>query len=361
MPLSRLFTSSLVFLSIILLSACSEEKVVEVGEKLRPVKTIRMQFSDAMQQRQFPGVVDAIQKATLSFRVSGKLSTLDGKEGEEVKKGQIVATLDSKDFEIQLADRQASFDSANADFSRAAKLVEAGHVSRSDFDKLKASLGTAKAQLELAQQNVDYSILKAPFAGIIAKRYVENFEEVSAQQVIFLLQDTSSLVVSIDIPENIMINSQRGEGHYRLFAEFAAIPGERFPLKIKEVATVADDVTQTYNISFSMAAPTDHTILPGMSTTVYVEADLDQASDMANRFFLPGHAVLQDSQGNYVMLVKAVEEGVGVVERRAITVGVPNVKGIEILDGIMQGEQVIVAGMSKLTDGQRVRLSGDQQ
>lgn len=353
---------SLVLFVTATLVACGggkEEIVVE--EKLRTVKTIRMHSSGANQTRQFPGVVDAIQKAVLSFRVSGKLSTIEVLEGDEVKQGQVVAKLDPKDFEIQLADRKSSYDSANADFSRAAKLVDAGHVSRSDFDKLKATLGTAKAQLALAQQNIDYSVLKAPFSGTIAKRYVENFEEVGAQQEILLLQDTSSLVVNIDIPENIMINSQRGNAEFKFFAEFDAIPNEQFPLKIKEVATVADDVTQTYSISFSMKASAGHTILPGMSTNVRVEAMLKEASDQPPRYFLPGHAVMKDTQGNFVMLLKPAESGEGLVERRPVTVGEPNVRGLEILQGIKEGEQVVVAGMSKLSDGQRVRLTKDQQ
>ena len=356
---STLLVSALIALG--LLSACTEQAPVETEEKLRPVKTMRVQASGFGQTTQFPGVVDAVQKATLGFRVSGKLETLDVKEGDMVKAGQTLATVDDTDFKIQLADRQASFDSANANFKRAAKLVDAGHVSRSDYDSLKATLGNARAQLNLAQQNVEHTELKAPFTGVIAKRYVDNFEEVSAQQVIFLLQDTTSLVVNIDVPESIMINSQRGREKLELFARFDAIPNEQFPLSIKEVATVADDVTQTYKVAFSMPAPEDRTILPGMSAVVSATTIADADGKTTAHFFLPGHAVLEDNQGNYVMLVKPVSEGVGEIERRSVTVGAPAVQGIEVLDGLSNGEQVVVAGMSRLSNGQRVKLSQEQQ
>ncbi len=358
---SRLLRATVWVSMLALVAACGEEVSVEVEEKLRPVKTLKVANASLGQERQFAGVVDANQKATLSFRVSGKLKSLEVKEGDLVKASQRLATLDSTDYKIQLADRQATYDRAKSDFSRAEKLVDAGHVSRADYDKLKASLSTARAQLDLAKQNVEYSELKAPFAGVIAKRYVDNFEEVSAQQVVYLLQDTTSLLVTIDVPESIMIHSQRGQRQYDLYAEFDAIPGERFPLKVKEVATVADDATQTYGISFSMDAPKEHTILPGMSTVVHAIAARNAAQDAKPRYFLPGHAVLKDSQGNYVVLVKSAEPGVGVAERRAVTVGEPNVRGIEILEGVSPGELVVVAGMSKLSPAQRVRLNEGQQ
>lgn len=358
---SRLLRTTVWVSMLALVAACGEEVSVEVEEKLRPVKTLKVANASLGQERQFAGVVDANQKATLSFRVSGKLKSLEVKEGDLVKASQRLATLDATDYKIQLADRQATYDRAKSDFSRAEKLVDAGHVSRADYDKLKASLSTARAQLDLAKQNVEYSELKAPFAGVIAKRYVDNFEEVSAQQVVYLLQDTTSLLVTIDVPESIMIHSQRGQRQYDLYAEFDAIPGERFPLKVKEVATVADDATQTYGISFSMDAPQQHTILPGMSTVVHAIAARNAAQDAKPRYFLPGHAVLKDSQGNYVVLVKSAEPGVGVAERRAVTVGEPNVRGIEILEGVSPGELVVVAGMSKISPAQRVSLNEGQQ
>jgi len=359
--LARASRFALLTLGALLLTACTQEAPVQMEEKLRPVKTQKVENSNVGQERQFAGVVDANQKATMSFRVSGKLKSLLVKEGDIVKRGQRLATLDATDFTIQLADRKATFDRAKSDFSRAEKLVEAGHVSRADYDKLKASLSTAQAQVDLAKQNVEYSELRAPFAGVIAKRYVDNFEEVSAQQVIYLLQDTTSLLVTIDLPESIMIHTQRGQKAYDLYAEFDAIPGERFPLKVKEVATVADDVTQTYSVSFSMAAPMQHTILPGMSTVVHAIAERDGQQGARARYFIPSHAALKDSVGNYVMLVKAAEDGVGVVERRSVIVGEPNVRGIEILEGLSPGELVVVAGMTKLIPAQRVRLSEDQQ
>ena len=201
---SRLLRTMVWVSMLALVAACGEEVSVEVEEKLRPVKTLKVANASLGQERQFAGVVDANQKATLSFRVSGKLKSLEVKEGDVVKASQRLATLDSTDYKIQLADRQATYDRAKSDFSRAEKLVDAGHVSRADYDKLKASLSTARAQLDLAKQNVEYSELKAPFAGVIAKRYVDNFEEVSAQQVVYLLQDTTSLLVTIDVPESII-------------------------------------------------------------------------------------------------------------------------------------------------------------
>ena len=104
-----------------------------------------------------------------------------------------------------------------------------------------------------------------------------------------------------------------------------------------------------------------HTILPGMSTVVHAIAERDGQQGARARYFIPSHAALKDSVGNYVMLVKAAEDGVGVVERRSVIVGEPNVRGIEILEGLSPGELVVVAGMTTLIPAQRVRLNEDQQ
>ena len=357
MSATRLF----VLASIVTLSACDKAPVPENKPKLRPVKTISLNSHSSLFRRQFPGVVDAAQKATLSFRVTGKLETLDVSEGDAVEPGVVLATLDTTDFKIQLADHQAIYDRARADFNRAEKLVGAGHVSRSDFDKLKASLASAKAQLDATQQKIEYSELKAPFAGHIAKRYVDNYEEVSAQQTIFLLQDTSSLLVRIDLPQSLMINSLEARDNYTLFAEFDAIPNQRFVLTMKEIATVADDITQTYSLTLSMPAVEGRSILPGMSVVVSAETNASVVSEDMQQFYLPGHAVMQDTQGYFVLVLIPEDDETGRVKRSAVVVGAPTPNGIEILSGLQQNEQVIVAGMSKLSDGERVRLSVGQR
>lgn len=352
-----------IFFPVFILVGCSPETPQTADAPLRTVRTILAGSADQLTGRSFPGVVDANQKATLSFRVTGKLETLSAKEGMPVAEGQVLATLDDGDFQIQLADAKATYSRAKADFERAAQLVERGHVSKADYDKLRANAASAKANLDSAQKRVAYSTLKAPFAGQIAKRYVENFQEVSASQAVFLIQDLSKLEVQVDIPSSLMVNSSRDQELLNINAQFDAIPDRHFPLTVKEVATVADDITQTYTVTLTMENVDGYSILPGMTATVTATPKARKESqDAAGDIVLPSQSVMGDGTETYVWVLEPeLDHGsdvnqVGVITKVNVVVGEILPTGLQILSGIERGEQVVTAGMSKLSEGQKVRL-----
>ncbi|MGD2054885.1 MAG: biotin/lipoyl-binding protein, partial [Gammaproteobacteria bacterium] len=136
-----------------LMTACSEEAPLPPPES-RPVKTIVVGGAMAGDTRQFPGVVDAIQKAELAFRVEGKLMEILVKEGDQVEKDQVLARLDPTDYKIRLNDRKASYETAKANYDRAKELVEKGAISRVDHDRIRAEYFTAKSNLETAEQDL---------------------------------------------------------------------------------------------------------------------------------------------------------------------------------------------------------------
>lgn len=122
------------FLSLFL-AACTEEAPLPPPES-RPVKTMLIGGEVAGDFRQFPGVVDAIQRAELSFRVQGKIVEILVKEGDMVDKGQLLARLDQTDYQIVLNDRKASYKTAEANFERAKTLLAKDAISKVDHDKI---------------------------------------------------------------------------------------------------------------------------------------------------------------------------------------------------------------------------------
>lgn len=358
MSINRLVSFAVyIFISFTLNSCGSDKQVTTQKEELRPVRTIKVSEADSVATREFPGVVDALQKANLGFRVSGKLQSIFVKESEKVKRGQKIAQLDQKDFEIRLNSAQADFERAKASYERAEQLLPQGFVSKTDYDQLKAEYTRATANLDSAQQDMEYTVLRAPFAGIIAKRFVENFEEVTAKQEVVALEDLSAYSIKIDIPESVMIRIQRGvQQRRKIYATFDAIKGEKFPLTIKETATRPDEQTQTYSVRFTMQSPPGRTILPGMTVTVAAEKRPEESGQLEG-YFIPAHAVLEDRQGRYVFLAKPSETNISSVQRREVTVGEISAQGIQVVDGLKPGDYVITAGMSQLSDGMRVRLA----
>ncbi|MCO4799895.1 MAG: efflux RND transporter periplasmic adaptor subunit, partial [Colwelliaceae bacterium] len=149
-------------LCIMLLSSCSEQKI-ETEKQLRPVRTLTVSVPDLNRAHEFTAVVDASRKADLSFKVSGELIKFNFNQGENVKIGQVIAKLNDRDIKVQLNEAQSYFDKAKADFQRAKNLISSNAISQADFDQLKSQFSSAKAKLDSAKNNLEYTELKASF------------------------------------------------------------------------------------------------------------------------------------------------------------------------------------------------------
>ncbi len=341
-----------------LLIGCSEQEEQAQGEVVRPVKTLLIEQPDLGGKRQFPAVVDASQRVDLSFRVAGKLVDLPVKEGDEVEQGQLVGQLDQTDFELVVQDRQASYDNATKNFERAKRLLKESAIATMDYDRIESELKSAKAALDLANQDLGYTTLTAPFGGSIARRLVENFEEVEAKQPVLELRDLSIIEVRFGIPESIMLRVQQasttGEqsADPEVVASFDTAPGKSYPLTLKEIATRADPQTQTFTATYVMPAPEDLLVLPGM--TASVTADLSQYFGSSEVFLIPVSAVTADNELEGTIWV--VDESTMTVAPRKVKVGKMTGSRIEVLEGVKSGDRLVVAGTPYLAEGMKVRL-----
>jgi len=356
MDTRKLSYITLLLASSFLLAAC-EKPVETFVAASRPVKTIVVGGDITGDTRTFPAEVDAIQKADISFRVSGKIQKIFVKEGDEVKKGQVLAELDPTDFEITLKDRKASYSTAKANFDRAVELVEKGAISKVEHDNLRAQFHTAKANLQSAKQDLIYTKLKANFDGQIAKRYVENFEEVILSKKIFALEDVSSLKIIIDVPENIMIAVDKSRDR-ALYAKFDSIKNKQFPLTFREAATKADPSTKTFKVTMQMTASEKFNILPGMTGTVYAEVFASE-SHSDTPITLPVSAVISNSEKQATVWI--VDEKTMTVNPKNVTAGMMTGDSMRV-DGLNLGDRVVIAGASFLRNDMKVTLleTGEQ-
>jgi len=257
-----------------------------------------------------------------------------------------------------LKEAESSFNKSKADYDRAKNLIHSKTISQADFDKIRAQLNSASAKLDTATNNLEYTNLKASFDGVIAKKYTENFQEINAKSPIVALHDLTSVYLKIEMPESIMVRVQREKVTPTLTARLDAIPDEEFPVVFKEVSTQPDNVTKTYQVTLLMENPLNHTILPGMTAVVRAEGLLHSKGGRPS-YYLPVKAVLKDSQGNYVFTVNDKGDGIGIIESRKVTVGEITSLGIEIFSGVEQGDEVLTAGMSKVSNGMEVKYQAN--
>ncbi|MEM9257218.1 MAG: efflux RND transporter periplasmic adaptor subunit [Pseudomonadota bacterium] len=355
------FVSLLLCLPPLIVACGADQDVVEQAPT-RPVKTIMVEGGSQNAIRSFPGRVDATKRAELAFRVPGQLQEILVKEGDLVGSDQIIAKLDPRDFELVYEDRKATYDNSLSNFERARELVADGNISKMDFDTMEASYRSAKAALAAAEQDLEYTVLRSPFSGRIAERHVENFEDVLAKQAVFSLQNIDQLDIVIDLPESV-VRMVRGEERdepslansenaaaTRAYAEFQGREGRQFPLQPKEIATTANDQTQTFRATFTMDSPKDFTVLPGMTSTVRLDLSRLMGSDSVRR--VPVRAVQANS--GLQPRVWVLDPLTMQVSAREVQIGRMTGSEIEITEGLDGGEEVVAVGAPYLAEGMSV-------
>lgn len=349
-------------LLLVVLAGCGADEPPAKEPVTRPVKIFVVERATADAIRTFPGIVDATQSAELAFRVSGLVQEILVREGDMVEKDQVLARLDPADYELVEEDRQATFDNAKSNFERAKELIVDGNISRMDFDRMEASFRTSSAALSQAEKDLEYTVLNSPFRGRVAQRRVEKFEEVLAKQTIFTLQDIQQLDVIINLPESVvrMVRGNmaskgtmpQGEDvdNARAFVTFEGQAGQQFPLHPKEVATKADSQTQTFKATFTMDAPENFTLLPGMTATVTL--DLTRLIGEKRSKWVPVRAVQADT--GLRPRVWVLNPADMTVSPREVEIGRLSGGNIEITGGLAGGDEIVSVGAPYLAEGMRV-------
>ncbi len=179
---------------------------------------------------------------------------------------------------------------------------------------------------------------------------MDAFEFVTVDRPVIYLQNFETLEILLDLPERMVMPIRQTSP--RFYAEFAAAQDERYPLAIKEFATQADPLTQTYRAVLQTPAPADIRILPGMTTTVVIELPPDAALDA--EITIPAAALFTDPEGHACVWV--VDPDTRRIHKRVVTTGhLTGRDRIEIRARLKAGETIAISGVSRLREGMLVR------
>jgi RND family efflux transporter MFP subunit len=354
-------------LLLCILTGCSEEKIEK--QFIRPVRSMEVQSFDAIGKRSFPGRAKASREVNLSFRVTGPLIARTVDVGTVVKRGDLIARIDPRDFEVTLRDVQGQLAKAEAtsvrtkkDYERLLRIrkQDVGAVSEAmidkaydNFESAKATVKSLQAAEDSAKDQLKYASLKAPFDGTIVATYVENFQQVSAQQKVVRLLDDSSVEMVVNIPESLI-----GSAKYirTVSVVFDTLPDTAITATIKEIGTEASQSTRTFPVTLSMEQPADFKILAGMAgKTVAIAADFpDTNGTTALEIPLSATFSSGDDGKTWVWIVDPEKE---IVHKKEVTMGELTDNGITILAGLTPGDILVTAGVHYLKEGQQVLLS----
>ena len=343
--------------------ACSEEKPVPV-ETVRAIRTITLTEPASGRMRRFSGAVEAAESSSVSFEVPGNVLEVKADVGERISIGQVLAVLDDQNFKLNVKAAQADVGRAEVELRDALNDLERlqriaakdrGAVSQRSIDQAEARYGSTRnnlsyntSRLNLARRDLERTVLRAPFEGIVSKRHVDPFQQVALGQKIFDLHMEGAMEAAIRVPEseinfiylglpaNIRFPSFPDELHKGIVTEISKVAGSAnaFPVKV----TIEAD---------------NPAIRPGITAEVVLLLG-DETGEAA--FLIPVEALVPGaSEPNAYVFV--FDTKTTTVKKTAIEAGSFRANNVVVNKGLKAGDIIAVAGVSFLRDGQNVRLS----
>lgn len=335
-----------VALATVLLGGCTEETVQQTTDVVIQPALTEVVVSSTGDDLNFNGVVRSAERADLAFRVGGMLTEIQVNEGDQVRKGDLLARLDPRDARTDLESAQLELKNARDDYERATAIFNKSQaISRSDLDTITTKYNLARNKAEEAARRLEYTELKAPFDGIIGRKLVDNHSQITANTPAFTLHDLGDLEVVINLPDKVMLSGLRETS---AIAELAAIPDESFPLTLRTWASQADPVSQTYPVVLGFSDLKGLRVLPGMAVKVLAQPTEGQNGSSIT---VPLTAIVPDNQGGQFVWVVGSDN---TVSKRAVDVGSLRNDRIVVEKNLQPGERVITAGVSSLKEGMAV-------
>ncbi|EGU37830.1 putative periplasmic linker protein [Vibrio ichthyoenteri ATCC 700023] len=309
----------------------------------------------------FPAVANAAERSHLSFRVSGEINKIYVKEGDKVKKGAMIAQLEPTDYQLDVDNASARYSVINSQHRRSKPLVDKGLLAKSQFDEIAAQRQIAWAELQLAQLRLSFTQLKAPVDGIISRVSVDQFENIQVGQQVVNIHSIDNVEILIQLPDRIYVNQPQQDKLARIDAIVKVQSGNEYHAAIKEFTTEPDPKTGTFNVTLSLPMPEEEYILDGMAVEVTSRSE-QVGLDLKRGVQIPIEAIFNadgddlDASNKFVWLLNADNT----VTKQKIKVGKASQNTIQVLDGLEPQQQVVVAGVAKLTDGVKVEVIGKE-
>ncbi|MGH1472505.1 MAG: efflux RND transporter periplasmic adaptor subunit [Cellvibrionaceae bacterium] len=319
---------------------------------MRPVKLINVSEAEATKVNQFPAVIGANRLSELGFQVGGMLQELPVKESQRLKRGDLIAKLDQRDFKSALDSAKAQFQSAEAEYQRAVRLAEEDAIAGNVLEQRLTQFDVSKAQLDQAEKALSDSVLRAPFTGIVAQKLVKELQTLSPGQVVVNFMSADALEATIDLPASFLARIPKDESdssNRQAFVILDSAPNQLIEAEFKGASLIADTASQTYAITFAFRPPENLLILPGMNATVELRIETQSKS---KRVAVPMGAVTSDGENTYVWVV---DQEAMTVSKRVVTIDEGVGDTVVVISGLNESDTIVGAGAAYLSEGMKIR------
>lgn len=282
-------------------------------------------------------------EAEVAAKTSGIALQVHAAEGQHVRAGQALVRLDTSRQALQLAQSDAQLRKLEANYRRAAQLATQKMVSAADVDQLRYDLENARAVNRLARLELSYGTVTAPISGVVAARLIKPGNFVQINSTVIKLIDNSRLEATLNVPERDIELLRAGQP---VTLAVDALPGRTFEGTITRIAPLIDAGSGTFRVFCGFAG--DGLLQAGMFGRIDIAYDR-----RANALVIPRPAILEDDAQPAVFAVRG-----GKADRVPLKLGYIDGEWAEVVDGLKEGEQVVVAGKAALRDGSTVKVIG---
>lgn len=331
-----------IFFCVMLLCGCSQGERKKGGNSLK-VKTEQVSAFNEKFGRTYIGIVEETESIALSFSVSGTIQSIDFAEGSPVSKGMSLAFLDHTSAGSALETAEANLGQARDAHNRMSQLYKNASLPEIKMVEMEAKLQQAQAAYNMAKKNYEDCILKAPFSGVIGKKSLSAGENALPGQAVCTLLDIDEVKVKIAVPEMEVAHISDSE---ETEITVPALGNNQFKgIKI-EKGIKANPFTHTYDMHVIVNNPS-HVLLPGMVCKVHLWHQEEQVS-----IAVPTRAVQTGEKNS--LFVWTVKEGMA--SRTRVRTGEVIGNRIVILEGLKEGDRIIVDGYQKVSEGTKIEF-----
>ena len=311
-----------------------------------PVETAMPERGDIYALYSGTAPIEAFAEADVIAKVEGEIRELLVEEGDDVGKNQVLARLDGDRLRLELNESEARLRKLQRDYQRNVDLREQGLISEGDFDKIKFDMEALEAAYNLAKLELDYTQIRAPIDGVVSERYVKLGNTIEVGEPLFRVTSLDPLVAYLFVPEREYRRIAPGQA---VTIDIDALAGEPVLASVTRVSPIVDPDTGTFKITVEIE-DSERRIKPGMFGRLSVVYDKRE-----NALKIPRSALIEDAGSTSVFVV---EDGVAI--SKPVETGYSDRGMVEIVGGIVDGEQIVTVGQSGLKEQAKVTVIGDR-
>ena len=328
-------------ISCMMLTGCTE-KNRKLEKKNVKVETISVGNTNLGGTKDYVGTIEEKMGSTLSFEIAGNITSIRVEEGDRVSKGQLLATINPTTVKEAHRATLTTLKQAQDAYRRFLPLHQSGTISDMKWVEIESKLEQAKAAESIARQQLSHSTLTAPFAGVIAAKNVDLGTYVLPGQPVLKLANVAQVNAKVSVPEAEISHLHVGD---KVKLTVAALSGAIFWGTISEKGIDANPISHTYDVKVGITNPQGR-LLPGMVCNAQVQGSA------TTPFYLivpPQSVELDVDNSRFVWTVVN-----GKAHQQPVTTGDFEGDGIVILSGLKAGDQVIINGQQKVSEGMKV-------